>query len=99
LQLAPIFSFQRVTMPANKNGYLAGGNFFDVIPYEGRYDAQALALFSFNKQQVQYFNEPNIVAIKEQVRDIKLLKTGTGPVLVVAGNNAPLLFYGWTKPK
>src|SRR6476620_11705581 len=99
LQLAPIFSFQKIGLPNNISGYLAGGNFFDVIPYEGRYDAQALALFSINKQQVHYFNEPNISGLKEQVRDIKWINTGAGPVLVVAGNNSPLKFYGLTKPK
>jgi len=48
---------------------------------------------------VHYFNEPNIAVVKEQVRDIQWVKTGAGPVMVVAGNNAPLLFYGLTKPK
>ncbi|SHF29087.1 VCBS repeat-containing protein [Flavisolibacter ginsengisoli] len=99
LQLAPIFSFQKIGLPNNISGYLAGGNFFDVIPYEGRYDAQALALFSINKQQVHYFNDPNISGLKEQVRDIKWIKTGAGPVLVVAGNNSPLKFYSLTTPK
>ncbi|HJW17365.1 MAG TPA: VCBS repeat-containing protein, partial [Flavisolibacter sp.] len=99
LQLAPIFSFQKAGTTNSMNGYLAGGNFFDVIPYEGRYDAQALALFSVSKQQVHYYNEPNISGLKEQVRDIKWVKTAKGQVLVVAGNNAPLLFYGLTKPK
>jgi enediyne biosynthesis protein E4 len=99
LQLAPIFTFQKTGLVNNINGYLAGGNFFDVIPYEGRYDAQALALFGISKQQVHYFNETNISGLKEQVRDIKWLKTSSGPVLVVAGNNVPLMFYGLTKPK
>ncbi len=99
LQLAPVFSFQKIALPGNRNGYLAGGNFFDVIPYEGRYDAQALALFSVNKQQVHYLNEPNSSGLKEQVRDIKWVKTGKGPLMVVAGNNAPLSFFGLNKPK
>lgn len=60
LQLSPIFSFLKIkTTAANENMYVSGGNFFDVIPYEGRYDAQPLALFSSNKkiQLIIYINQ------------------------------------------
>ncbi len=32
--------------------FISGGNFFDVIPYEGQYDAQPLALFSASKDSI-----------------------------------------------
>ena len=48
LQLAPIFAFQR----GPGDIFISGGNFFDVIPYEGQYDAQPLALFSASKDSI-----------------------------------------------
>lgn len=96
LQLAPIFTFQKVSKSsANENVYICAGNFFDVIPYEGRYDAQPLALFNTTKNNtVNYLHQSNLAQLKEQVRDLKWLKTAKqGNVLVVAGNNSNLLFY------
>ncbi|MGE5109132.1 MAG: hypothetical protein ACM3H8_16460, partial [Sphingobacteriales bacterium] len=100
LQLAPIFSFQPViNNSTGENMYVSGGNFFDVIPYEGRYDAQPLALFKINKQGgINYLHQPNLLSAKGQVRDIKWLRTlKYGEVMVVARNNEPLLFYSYKK--
>jgi hypothetical protein len=97
LQLAPIFSFQKLNNTAvNQNQYIAGGNFFDVIPYEGKYDAQPLAIFGVNKSKaVQYFSQPALASVKGQFRDLKYINTANeGKVLVAARNNAGLLFYG-----
>lgn len=96
LQLAPIFSFQKIA--AGKNGnksYLCGGNFFDVIPYEGRYDAQPLALFTVSKNNVvSYVPQANLAQVKGQVRDIKWLKGAQNKeYMIVARNNDKLLFY------
>jgi hypothetical protein len=96
LQLAPIFSFQKIVgMGANENMYLSGGNFFDVIPYEGRYDAQPLALFTVNKNNaVTYLPQPNLAQLKGQVRDIKTIRTAmSGNSILVARNNDSLLLY------
>lgn len=97
LQLAPIFSFRQLAK--NNNTYISGGNFFDVIPYEGRYDAQPLALFKTDKSgNVQYLHQPDLISVKGQVRDIKWMHTAKyGEVLVVARNNDSLLFYGYRK--
>ncbi len=74
--------------------YLLGGNFFDVIPYEGRYDAQPLDYFSIdNKDRVVAMPQQNLLSLKGQIRDIKWLRTAKGKELVVAQNNGPLLFY------
>lgn len=95
LQLSPIFSFQRVdARPGKEPIYMAGGNFFDVIPYEGRYDAQALALFTVGKEKKIHVQPQNqLAAINGQVRDLKWLRTAAGNVLVVVRNNEPLLFF------
>ena len=96
LQLAPIFSFQKVNgLAGNKKSYLAGGNFYDVIPYEGRYDAQPLALFTVdvNKECSPWF-QPNLATLNGQVRDIKWLNNGAGKrVLAIACNNDKIVSY------
>ncbi|MFT3703298.1 MAG: VCBS repeat-containing protein [Agriterribacter sp.] len=100
LQLAPVFSFQKLSMPASgKNTFIAGGNFFDVIPYEGRYDAQPLALFSVDKNKtVDYIPQVDLSATKGQVRDLKWIRTNShGPVLIAARNNQPLIFFDYFK--
>ncbi|MFL5739507.1 MAG: VCBS repeat-containing protein [Flavisolibacter sp.] len=93
LQLAPVFSFQNLDHSVNNNLYICGGNFFDAIPYEGRYDAQPLAIFGSQQNKIIWVQQPSLSALKEQVRDIKWLRTAKGSLLVVAGNNSPLLFY------
>lgn len=95
LQLSPIWAFQKVGNAANENRYISGGNFFDVIPYEGRYDAQAAALFSIDKNKsVTYLPQAELAAVSGQLRDLKWLRTGNGDsVLVAARNNDRLLFY------
>jgi hypothetical protein len=94
LQLAPKFSFQRVHSAAGENMFISGGNFFDVIPYEGRYDAQPLALFEVKKTgEVRKIHQANLSTLKEQVRDLKWIRTAKGPALAVASNNSGLLFY------
>ena len=94
LQLAPIFSFQKIKRNnSGESTWLAGGNFFDIIPYEGRYDAQALALFNINKQNhVTWLPQSNLSEVEGQVRDIKWLGTGSnGKVLMIARNNDSLI--------
>jgi enediyne biosynthesis protein E4 len=94
LQLAPIMSFQKLNK-AGQSLYLCGGNFFDIIPYEGRYDAQPLALFGIDQsKKPQYIHQPDLLAVKGQVRDAKWIRVaGKGDVLVVARNKEGLLFY------
>ena len=102
LQLAPIFSFQKIPrISANGNRYISGGNFFDVIPYEGRYDAQPLAVFSSNRNnRVQYIPQSNLAALDGQVRDLKWLRTATKrEILMVSVNNDSLKFYEFNAGK
>jgi enediyne biosynthesis protein E4 len=94
LQRAPIFSFSRVETSRTKQPlWIAGGNFFDVIPYEGKYDAQALSLFQFMGRGAVIFPDTTVLSFKGQVRDIKTIKTNTGRLFIaVAANNSPLEF-------
>jgi len=93
--LAPIFSFQKLNTSTNESVYLSGGNFFDVIPYEGRYDAQPLAMFGIDKSNaITYFPQTVLSGVKGQVRDLKLIKTAkNGEAIIVARNNDSLLLY------
>jgi hypothetical protein len=99
LQLAPIFSFQKLNNPNSQNQYLCGGNFFDVIPYEGRYDAQPLGIFtSEGKNNLKYLPQSGLAKLNVQVRDIKRLRSAYhGNIFVVATNNDRLFFYGINK--
>ena len=94
LQLTPLFSFQKIKNSSNdKKMYIAGGNFFDVIPYEGRYDAQALGLFSIDKNKsVHFVSQMNLANVNGQVRDLKWIKTlKYGDVLMAARNNEAIV--------
>lgn len=92
LQLAPIFSFLPIH---NTRQYLAGGNFYDVIPYEGRYDAQPLAVFqSIPRDSIVYKHQPQLLQLEGQVRDLKAIRTaGSQMRYVAAYNNGRLQFF------
>lgn len=91
LQFAPIFSF---TPFENKtNNYLAAGNFYNVIPYEGRYDALQPTFFSYNKKQDAFQYDSELASITGQARDAKWINyAGGGKILIIARNNQPLIF-------
>ena len=93
LQMAPIFSFARI--PGNNNSsYLAGGNFYGVIPYEGRYDALYPTQFSFDKKAANFQSSILLPELSGEVRDIKWLNYKKGEkLMVIARNNDSLLFY------
>jgi hypothetical protein len=89
LQLAPVFSF--VFFP--NSAYMAAGNFYGVLPYEGRYDALQPTLFSFDKQEKKFNLISNLPAIDGEVRDAKWLNYSEGnKILVIARNNSKLIF-------
>ena len=93
LQMAPLFSF--ASLNANgRTGFLAGGNFYGVIPYEGQYDALLPTAFSFNKQSGNLQAYATMKDVNGELRDIKWIKSVNGSqLMVVARNNDGLLFY------
>ncbi len=93
LQLAPVFSF--AALPVNgKSNFLAAGNFYGVIPYEGRYDALLPTAFSFNKSTGNFQKGLNIPSVDGEIRDMKWIKSaGEKKILVLARNNAGLQFF------
>ena len=93
LQLAPIFSFAPLPEDQSAN-YLAAGNFYGVLPYEGRYDALYPTQFSYNTDKADFNQSLILPDTRGEVRDMKWLNTTGGhKILVMARNNDSLLFY------
>jgi hypothetical protein len=91
VQLAPVFSFTEFDQK-NQQFMLAGGNFFDVVPYEGRYDAQSVVLMTFENNQINSVHQTNLLNISGQIRDLKWVNGKQQRKLVVARNNDSLVF-------
>jgi hypothetical protein len=86
LQLSPIFSFTKID--SRRNMYASGGNFLDVIPYEGQYDARALSIFTVTGDSITALPPSAFDAVKGQARDIKSID---GNKLIIARNNDSLV--------
>jgi enediyne biosynthesis protein E4 len=92
LQLAPIFAFTQ-DPDTISNSYMAAGNFYGVIPYEGRYDALQPGFFSYNKNNRAIQYNGALASLRGEARDAKWINyTGGSKVLVIANNDQPLTF-------
>lgn len=90
LQLAPLMSFTRSIKPGS---FIGSGNFFGVIPYEGRYDALLPTGFSYYAKTKSFEINYNIPDIDGEVRDCKWITVANGKkILMLARNNRELLF-------
>lgn len=91
LQEAPIFAFTSYGKPGQ---FLAAGNFFGTIPYEGRYDALQPTCFSFDGKSKQFLVDFKVNAFDGEARDAKWLNTSGGnKLLLIARNNNGIKFY------
>jgi hypothetical protein len=95
LQCSPVFSF--ATGDFNKDGktdIISAGNFYGVLPYEGRYDASYGNILLNNGAGFQNVSVLNSGLVLEgEIRDIKKLKTAKNKTLYVfARNNNSLVF-------
>jgi enediyne biosynthesis protein E4 len=92
LQLAPIFSFAPFPY-GNNESYFAAGNFYGVLPYEGRYDAMIPMIFNYDKKTMQCNPLSGLPDIDGEIRDAKWIKYAGGyKILVIARNNNQLIF-------
>ena len=77
---------------------MAVGNFYGVIPYEGRYDAMYPSQFYFNKNTNSIQYGYSILLAPGEFRDAKWMQTAGGnKILALARNNDSLLFFKQTK--
>ena len=96
LQWWPVFSFCDGFHSADTSAFLAAGNFYGVLPYEGRYDAGYGAVLSCqaNGKTTALPALQSGFMPEGEVRDIKTIKTiGQKKIFAVARNNAGILFY------
>lgn len=91
LQLAPIMTFRQFD-PQNPGSYWAAGNFYGVIPYEGRYDALPATGFSYDRASSSFKKIYSLPNFNGEVRDIKWIKGKNGKILMLARNNKELTF-------
>jgi len=92
LQLAPIFSFTKMN-DLSSSVYMGLGNFYGVMPYEGRYDALYPTLFSYSKQNAAFNYTSLLPDINKEVRDSKWIRYKNGEkILIIASNNQALTF-------
>lgn len=90
LQLAPVMSFTKTNKPGT---FIAAGNFYGVIPYEGRYDALLPAGFSFDNNSKSFALDFTVKNFSGEARDMKWITTTNNvKILVMARNNQPLMF-------
>jgi hypothetical protein len=105
VQWSPVFAF--LTGDFDRDGQtdvLAAGNFYGVLPYEGRYDASygttllGLPKTSLPRRPNELFkaltNKGSGLTIHGEVRDIKTIRTiNNKTIIAVARNNNTILFY------
>ena len=98
-QMAPLFGFTTLLTPFR--GILAGGNFYGVLPFEGRYDADYGDVLSVDKEGNFTPESPVTTGflLRGEVRDIKAIKTAKGTIYAVAFNNNGLKFFKLTNQK
>ena len=99
-QWSPIFSFLAGDFNADKKtDIISAGNFYGVLPYEGRYDADYGTML-INKSDSKFDVLPSLqsgILLNGEIRDMKYIKTHSGKIIAIARNNQPLLFYRQNK--
>ncbi len=99
LQLAPVMALTSFEQGKNKK-FLAVGNFYGTVPYEGRYDALQPTIFTYDESKKRFIYETILPQQAGEMRDAKWIKTPDGKMnLILAGNNAPLQFLSFSKPQ
>ena len=97
IQWAPVFSIKVYDFNNDGNmDILTGGNMYNVLPYEGRYDASygMVMLGTGNGKFKNMPVEETGLLIKGEVRDIKIIRKNNGErMLVFAINNSAAACY------
>ena len=92
LQLAPIMAFANSAFD-KVGSYIGAGNFYGVIPYEGRYDALQPSFFSYYTQNNSLKYDAMLTSVMGEARDLKWINTAGGnKVLIISRNNKSFIF-------
>ena len=95
LQVAPIFSFSSYNDKVGNINFIAAGNFYDVLPYEGRYDAMLPTLFNIKKNKV---NSNGYIMQKGAIRNIQSINLqNKKQAMLLAKNNEALVLLSMMK--
>jgi hypothetical protein len=94
-QLSPAFTFCKLKLN-NQDMLMSGGNFYGVLPYEGRYDAMPLSICVQDNSGNLKQSLPlpySLLDIRGEIRDIQVLKLeDKRKLLIVARNNDSPVF-------
>ncbi len=95
MQWSPVFSFLTDDFNAdNKTDIISAGNFYGVIPYEGRYDADHGTVLINKTPAFNILSSMQSgILLEGEIRDMKYIKTSHGKIIAIARNNQSLLFY------
>jgi hypothetical protein len=85
-QVAPIMAVTKI----GNGKWIAAGNFFDVLPYEGRYDAMLPIIFSIHNRSVDV---QGVLPTQGQVRAMETIKLSTSNALMILCNDEKLKMY------
>jgi hypothetical protein len=94
MQWSPVFSFYADDFNGDgKTDIISGGNFYGVIPYEGRYDAAAVNVL-LNSDNNRFYNAvlQSGLTISGEIRDIKKLKTLHNKAIYILARNNDSVF-------
>jgi len=99
-QWSPVFSFLADDFNADKKtDIISAGNFYGVLPYEGRYDADHGTML-INKSDFGFNVLPSMqsgILLDGEIRDMKYIQTRYGKIIAIARNNQSLLFFKLNK--
>ena len=95
LQVSPIFAFSSFINKSGKINYVAAGNFYDVLPYEGRYDAMMPTIFSIDKNKV---GSKAFILQQGAIRNIQpIILKNKQQAMLLAKNNDSMVVLSYTK--
>jgi hypothetical protein len=81
LQVSPLFA---LAVSHDGKSLAAGGNFYGVVPYEGRYDGMLLSSYAIGKQTITQQPAVQYPALSGEIRDARWLMVQNEPMLLVA---------------
>ncbi|WP_321160789.1 VCBS repeat-containing protein [Aureitalea sp. L0-47] len=93
LQTAPITAFEKFDFDGDgSESVLAGGNYFGVIPFHGRYDSFPGAIID-SDTEFQLANKLGLDLSLRSVRHLKVIHLNNQPYLLVINNNDDAVVY------